>query len=80
MKNKNNGVPTVTFLNRQQLDYLDKISKDYLFNYGYKLPRWQILYELVNLLIHLKIDLSKVNFGKESLSEAILTRITNGKE
>ncbi|MBU0694453.1 MAG: hypothetical protein KKC11_07300 [Candidatus Omnitrophica bacterium] len=80
MKNKNNGVTTVTFLNRQQLDYLDKISKDCLFGYGHKLPRSQILCELVNLLIHLRIDVSKINFGKESLCQGVLKQIVNGND
>ena len=59
-------ITCVTFLNREQIDCLDKISKDYMFKYGHKLPRSQILSELVNLLLHLKINLIVLTVPFES--------------
>ena len=40
----------VTFLNRQQLDYLDKLGKDALFSTGVKFPRTRVISALVDLL------------------------------
>lgn len=40
----------VTFLDRQQLDYLDKMGKDALFSTGVKFPRTRVISALINLL------------------------------
>ena len=40
----------VTFLDRQQLDYLDKLGKDALFSTGVKFPRTRVISALINLL------------------------------
>ena len=40
----------VTFLNRQQLDYLDKLGKDALFSTGVKFPRTRVISALIDLL------------------------------
>ncbi len=66
---------TVTFLTRAQIDFLDKLGKDALFLRGLKLSRAQILSQLVNLLIDLKIDINKIDLKKESLEEGILETI-----
>ena len=39
----------VTFLDRQELDFLDKITKDILFSTGKKVPRSTILKELIDI-------------------------------
>ncbi|MCM8799891.1 MAG: hypothetical protein NC900_04120 [Candidatus Omnitrophica bacterium] len=46
----------VTFLNRQEIDFLDKIGKDALFSSGTKLSRAKILAWVVNFLKILDID------------------------
>ena len=66
-----------TFLTRQQVDYLDKIGKDYLFIHGKKLARTKILSELVDLAMKLDIDVSKISNNGESLSSEILKLIKN---
>ena len=78
MKEKNNNhIAVVTFLNREQVDYLDRIGKDCFFKYGRKLPRTKILSELVDFLMKLNIDLKDMKLDKESLSSGILKIIKN---
>ncbi len=40
----------VTFLDRQQLDYLDKLGKDALFSTGVKFPRTRVISALIDVL------------------------------
>lgn len=76
---KNKAITCVTFLNRGQVDFLDKVSKDYMFKRGHKLPRSQILSDLVNLMMHLEIDLDKVELSEESFWKGILNELKNAK-
>ena len=39
----------VTFLDREELDFLDRITKDILFSTGMKVPRSTILKELIDI-------------------------------
>ena len=39
----------VTFLDRQELDFVDRITKDILFSTGIKIPRSTILKELIDV-------------------------------
>lgn len=50
----------VTFLDRNQVDYLDKMGKDALFSTGVKFPRTRIISTLIDLL-------RKVNVSGEGL-------------
>ncbi len=50
----------VTFLDRQQVDYLDKLGKDALFSTGVKFPRTRVISVLIDLL-------RKVGVGGEGL-------------
>ena len=45
----------IASLNREQVDYLDKIGKDALFSSGVKLSRNQILAAMVNALKRLNL-------------------------
>ena len=40
----------VTFLDREQVDYLDKLGKDALFSTGVKFPRTRVISALIDLL------------------------------
>ena len=46
----------VTFLNREEVDFLDKLGKDALFSTGAKLSRAKLIAWLVNFIEHLSID------------------------
>jgi hypothetical protein len=69
--NSHDKITVATFLNRKQVDYLDKIGKDCLFKFGHKISRGKILSELVDLLIHLNIDCKKLDLENETVYEGI---------
>lgn len=61
----------VTFLNREEIDFLDKLGKDAWFSTGAKLSRTQIIEALVNLMMELGVKANGVN-SKEALRQHIL--------
>ena len=42
----------VTFLKREELDFLDNITKDIFFSTGIKIPRSTILKELIDVFLY----------------------------
>ncbi len=44
----------VTFLNREELDFLDDLSKDILFSTGINIPRSKLLKNLVDIFLDAK--------------------------
>jgi hypothetical protein len=80
-KNGHNGHDTITvatFLDRKQVDYLDKIGKDCFFKFGHKISRGRILSELVDFLIDQRISCDKIDFENESLQEGLARLIKDG--
>lgn len=75
---KDHTIPVVTFLHRDEVDYLDKIGKDCFFKFGHKVSRAKILSELVDLLMHLKINIEDIDFEHETLWKSIARLIKNG--
>lgn len=71
---------SVTFLTRQQIDFLDKMSKDALFYKGKRLSRVMILSELVDFLMKSGVDVKTIDLENSSLSEAILKILKQGTE
>ena len=64
----------IAFLNRQQVDFIDKIGKDALFSKGTKLSRSKIISMLVDLMIELGIDgegISSLEELKQRIKEKI---------
>jgi hypothetical protein len=55
----------ITFLTRDELDFLDKIGKDALFSAGTKISRSKIISAIVNVLRKLEIDGSGATSKKE---------------
>ena len=51
MKKKGILHRVVTFLNREELDCLDNISKDILFSEGIKIPRSLLLKEIIDVFL-----------------------------
>ena len=51
-----NAHRVITFLTREELDFLDKIGKDALFSAGGKLSRSKIISAIVNVMRKLDID------------------------
>ena len=67
----------VTFLDRQQVDYLDKLGKDALFSTGVKFPRTRIISALIDLLR--KASLSGEGLRSEQdLEERLAKRLASG--
>jgi hypothetical protein len=70
---------TVTFLTREQIDFLDRLGKDALFYNGSKLSRAHILAEMVDLLMQLGIDVKNIDLAQGNhLARAILKAMNNG--
>lgn len=55
----------ITFLTRDELDFLDKVGKDALFSAGMKLSRSKIISALVNVIRKLGIDGCGLSSKKE---------------
>ena len=51
-----NAHRVITFLTRDELDFLDKVGKDALFSAGGKLSRSKIISAIVNVMRKLDID------------------------
>lgn len=62
------------FLNREQVDFLDKIGKDALFSRGYKISRIKIISCLVNLIMELEINGEGIH-SLEELTQRIKEKI-----
>jgi hypothetical protein len=61
----------VTFLNRDEIDFLDKLGKDAWFSTGMKLSRIQIIEALVNLMMQFHVQGKGVT-NKEDLQKHII--------
>ena len=56
MLNLGKNQRVVTFLNRQEVDFLDKLGKDALFSTGLKLSRTKLIAWLVDFMEELRIS------------------------
>lgn len=54
--NQEKAQRVVTFLNRYEVDFLDKLGKDALFSTGVKLSRAKLIAWLIDFMEHLKIN------------------------
>lgn len=67
----------VTFLDRSQVDYLDKMGKDALFSTGVKFPRTRVISALIDLLR--KVNLSGEGLrSDQDLEERLIQKISSG--
>ena len=55
----------ITFLTREQVDFLDKVAKDALFSCGKKLSRAKIISVVVDILSNLKITGKGISCKKD---------------
>lgn len=79
MKKRRNSNPelrqrVITFLNREQVDFLDKIGKDALFFTGNKLSRIKIISALVDLMMELDLTGERIS-SPEELKQKIKEKI-----
>ena len=64
----------VSFINREELDFLDRIIKDNYFSTGEKVPRAQLIREI----IHISKSLPQI--GKEIIEELRQAKQEKGKK
>ena len=72
----------IASLNREQVDYLDKIGKDAQFSSGIKLSRTQILAAMVNALRRLNLTGAGVTTAEQfeqRIVDAMMNRARGGK-
>jgi hypothetical protein len=74
-----NAHRVITFLTRDELDFLDKIGKDALFSAGTKLSRSKIISAIVNVIRRLGIDGRGLSSKKE-LESKIMKEIKKPAE
>jgi len=54
----------ITMLNREQLDFLDKLGKDSLFATGHKMSHNEILKGLINMMMEMGLANEKIDSFK----------------
>ncbi|OGW74964.1 MAG: hypothetical protein A2Z72_07545 [Omnitrophica bacterium RBG_13_46_9] len=69
----------IAIMNRDDIDYLDKIGKDSLFTTGIKLSRIKILRAMVEAMKELAIDGKDIK-NEEDLKNKILKRVSEYRE
>jgi len=67
----------VTFLDRQQVDYLDKLGKDALFSTGVKFPRTRVISTLIDLLRKVNVSGEGLH-SDQDLEERLLKKLAGG--
>ncbi|MDD5254800.1 MAG: hypothetical protein PHR11_01950 [Candidatus Omnitrophica bacterium] len=66
----------VTFLNREEVDFLDKLGKDALFSTGLKLSRTKIISWLIEFTKKLQLNGDNIK-SEEEFEERIIDNIKN---
>ena len=67
----------VTFLDRAQVDYLDKLGKDALFSTGVKFPRTRVISALIDLLRKSNVSGEGLR-SDQDLEDRLLKRLASG--
>jgi len=67
----------VTFLDRSQVDYLDKLGKDALFSTGAKFPRTKVISALIDLLRKANVSGEGLR-SDQDLEERLVKRLAAG--
>ena len=61
---KKNQYRVITFLNREELDFLDELEKDIYFSHGIHIPRVKLIKEIIQVFKE-KGDLNKQAIEEE---------------
>jgi hypothetical protein len=64
----------ITMLNREELEFLDKLGKDSLFSTGHKLSYNEILRSLIDFAMEIPISGEKID-SQKTLKDKILAEI-----
>jgi len=65
MKHEMEKHRVVTFLTREEIDFLDKLGKDALFSSGLKLSRTRIIEDMVELLSKTQLSCMSIKTDEE---------------
>jgi hypothetical protein len=65
MKDKLITHRVVTFLTREELEFLDKLEKDMMFSTGIHIPRSKILEDMVNILRQTQMNASGIKDNQQ---------------
>ena len=84
MKNKYAENPdktkrVIALLNRQEIDFLDKLGKDALFSSGLKFPRTKIIQNLIGVLRKTNMD-GKNMYSEDEFQKKIIDAIKHLNE
>ena len=74
MDNKKRDFRVVTFLKREELDFLDALSKDIYFSNGINIPRTKLIEEIIDVIK----DMTAAN--KEAIEKDLLGRFKHKKD
>ena len=64
----------VTFLTREELEFLDSLQRDMIFSTGTHIPRSKIIEDLVDLLRHTQMNASDIK-DNQQLEQKIIEAI-----
>ena len=67
----------VTFLDRSQVDFLDKMGKDALFSTGVKFPRTRVISALIDLLRKMNVSGEGLRTDQD-LEQRLLQKLSAG--
>lgn len=82
MHNNHRAHRVIASLNREQVDFLDKIGKDALFSSGVKLSRTEILAAMVNVLKRVNLTGEGVRNPEQfeqRIVDALAAKLRGGK-
>jgi hypothetical protein len=65
LKEQKKNLRVVTFLNREEVDYLDKLGKDALFSNGMKISRAKLIAWLIEFTRKLDLNVENVRSEKD---------------
>ena len=74
MKNKLTAHRVVTFLTREELEFLDSLQRDMMFSTGTHVPRSKIIEDLVDILRHTQMNASGIK-DNQQLEQKIIEAI-----
>lgn len=63
---KKNQYRVITFLNREELDFLDELEKDIFFSHGIHIPRVKLIEEIIDAFKE------KGNLNKQEIEEQLV--------
>ncbi|MFH1768652.1 MAG: hypothetical protein ABH858_05805 [Candidatus Omnitrophota bacterium] len=82
MKKSDREFRAVTFLNREELDFLDGLVKDIYFDYGIRISREKIIKELIVIMKEEKTggEIKEKLMNRRNIEEELVKLVTEREE